>query len=242
MVSDLFFYQLVLVALVWLCLMLQWVWPSDIAVCPTTPEPPPPLPKRTREPKPFAGLTHKPPCDACEHTTDSGPQAPSAPPPRIVSTRGRRRHVDTSTHFCPHPDCAYRGWVGWGNLRANGHPNGGPWRQLLCVACRHYFLETLGTIFHGKRASVELIVRVIACLAEGLGIRGTARVFEVDPNTVLQWLLDAVEQLQAFSRYILHDVRVHQVQLDELFALLSTVKTSEVTAADAIERPERSPS
>ena len=49
-------------------------------------------------------------------------------------------------------------------------------------------LSDLGTIFHGKRASVDLIVRVIACLAEGLGIRGTARVFEVDPNTVLQWL------------------------------------------------------
>jgi hypothetical protein len=31
MVSDCFFYQLVLVALVWLCLMLQWVWPSDRA-------------------------------------------------------------------------------------------------------------------------------------------------------------------------------------------------------------------
>jgi hypothetical protein len=40
MVSDLFFYQLVLVALVWLCVMLQWAWPSDpAAVCPTTPEP-----------------------------------------------------------------------------------------------------------------------------------------------------------------------------------------------------------
>jgi len=239
MVSDLFFYQLVLVALVWLCLMLQWAWPSDIAVCPTTPEPPPPLPKRAREPKPFAGLTHKPPCDACEHTTDSGPQAPSAPPPRIVSTRGRRRHVDTSTHFCPHPDCASRGWVGWGNLRANGHPNGGPWRQLLCVACRHYFLETLGTIFHGKRASVELIVRVIACLAEGLGIRGTARVFEVDPNTVLQWLVEAADQLRAFSRHVLHDVRVRQVQLDELFALLSAVKDGAVSGAEAIERLER---
>ena len=38
----------------------------------------------------------------------------------------------------------------------------------LCVTCRHYFLETLGTLFYGKRTSVELIVRVIACLAEGL--------------------------------------------------------------------------
>jgi hypothetical protein len=241
MVSHLFFYQLVLVALVWLCVMLQWAWPSDPAACPTTLDPTPPRPKRHRAPTPFAGLIKKPHCDACEHGTAPRPQAPSPPPPRIVLTRGRRRQVDTSTHFCPNPDCAYRGWVGWGNLRANGHPNGGPWRQLLCVACRRYFLETLGTLFHGKRASVELIVRVIACLAEGLGIRGTARVFEVDPSTVLQWLVEAAEQLQAFSRHVLHDVRVRQVQLDELFALLSAVKDGEVSEAEAVERLERSP-
>jgi IS1 family transposase len=242
MVPDLFFYQLMLIALVWLCLMLQWAWPSaPAAVCPTAPEPTPPRPKRPREPLPFAGLTTKPHCDACEHASAPHPQAPSAPPPRIVLTRGRRRQVDTSTHFCPNPDCAYRGWVGWGNLRANGHPNGGPWRQLLCIACRRYFLESLGTIFHGKCASVDLIVHVIACLAEGLGIRGTARVFEVDPNTVLQWLVEAAEQLRAFSQHFLHDLWVRQVQLDELFALLSAVRDGEVRAAEAIERLERSP-
>jgi hypothetical protein len=49
---------------------------------------------------------------------------------------------------------------------------------MYCSRCQGCFLETQGTIFHGKRVSVELIVRVIACLAEGLGIRGTARVFE----------------------------------------------------------------
>jgi hypothetical protein len=81
-------------------------------------------------------------------------------------TRGRRRQVDTSHQFCPNPDCVYGGWAGWGNLRANGHPGGGLWRQLLCVACHCYFLETLGTLFHGKRTSPDLIVRVIACLAE----------------------------------------------------------------------------
>src|SRR2546430_12396994 len=212
MVSPLFFSQLVLVALVWLCVMLHVLWPSDPATCPTTL--PPPLPKRHRAPKPFAGLTAQPHWDACEHATAPRPQAPAAPPPRLVPTRGRRRQVDTSTHFCPNPDCRYLGWVGWGNLRANGHPNGGPWRQLLCVVCRRYFLETLGALFHGKRVAVELIVRVIACLAEGLGIRGTARVFEVDPNTVLQWLVEAADQLLAFSRHVLHDGRVPQGQLD----------------------------
>src|SRR5215468_7765317 len=58
MVSHLFFYQLTLIVLVWLCVMLQWVWPSDSAAeCPTPLVPPPPRPKRKREPTPFAGLT-----------------------------------------------------------------------------------------------------------------------------------------------------------------------------------------
>src|SRR5215831_18851755 len=211
MVSHLFFYQLVLIALVWLCVMLQWAWLSDpTAACPTTLEPPPPLPKRHRAPTPFAGLTTKPHCDACAHASDLRPEAPCPTPPRIMPTQKRRRQVDTSMHCCPNPDCASRGWVGWSNLRANGHPNGGPWRQLLCVVCRRSFLETLGTILHGKRASVDLIVRVIACLAEGVCIRGTARGFEVDPNTVLQWLVEAAEQLRAFSHHFLHDVQVRQ--------------------------------
>jgi transposase-like protein len=55
-------------------------------------------------------------------------------------------------------------------------------------------------------------------------------------------LVEAAEQLQAFSQHVLHDVRVRQVQLDELFALLSAVKDGAVSAAEAIERLERSPS
>jgi transposase-like protein len=101
--------------------------------------------------------------------------------------------VDTSMHFCPHSHCDYRGWLGLNNLRANGHPNGGSWRQFQCTACEGYFPEHHGTIFHGKQVAVELIVRVLACLAEGLGIRATARVFEMDPNTVLHWLVEAAE-------------------------------------------------
>jgi IS1 family transposase len=45
----------------------------------------------------------------------------------------------------------------------------------------------------------------------------------------------------AFSRHVLHDVHVTQVQLDELFALLSAVKTGEVSEAQALKRLSRSP-
>src|SRR3982074_9702 len=103
------------------------------------------------------------------------------------------------------------------------------------------FLETHGTIFHGKRVAVELIVRVLACLAEGLGIRATARVFEVDPNTVLPWLVEAAEQLHAFSASFLCDLHLEQLQLDELYAVLRERKASAISDEAAIKRLERSP-
>jgi IS1 family transposase len=86
-----------------------------------------------------------------------------------------------------------------------------------------------------------LIVRVIACLAEGLGIRGTARVFEIDANTVLHWLMEAAEQLQAFSAYFLHDLHLNQIQLDELYAVLSAVRDGEMSEVQAIDHLSTSP-
>src|SRR5215468_4648058 len=242
MVSHLLFYQLVLLGLLWLCCMLHAAWPSrDAAGVPRPPELVPPPRKRLRVPKPFPGLTHKPHCEACAQAAVPRPQAPGAPPPRIVSTRGRPRQVDTSSHFCPQPPCAYWGWVGLGNISANGHPNGGPWRQLHCISCGGYFQETHGTPLHGKRVAPDKLVWAVGALAEGMGIRAVARVFEVDPHTVLAWLVEVAEQAAAFSQYFLHDVRVTQVQLDELFALLSAVQAGEVSEAEAITRLSRSP-
>src|SRR5919204_6676808 len=242
MTSNLLFYQLLLVALVLICFIIHIWWPDHPG---PTAQPPlkPDIPRRKRstEPKEFTGYIHKPLCEACEQGADSRPKAPGSPPPLLTCTRGRKRTVSTQSHFCPKPNCAYQGWLGRGNIRSNGHPGGQPWRQLQCVSCDGYFYETHGTLFHGKRSSPELLVHVIACLAEGLGIRGTARVFEIDPNTVLQWLVEATEQLRAFASYFLHELHINQVQLDELYAVLSAVKDGEVSAAEAIARLERSP-
>ena len=88
-----------------------------------------------------------------------------------------------------------------------------------CTACEGYFPEHHGTIFHGQQAAVELIVQVVACLAEGLGLRATVRVFEVAPSTVLQWLTEAAEHLRAFYAYFLCDLHLEQLQLDEVYAV-----------------------
>jgi len=152
MIPHHFFYQLVLFGLLWLCVMLYDAWPSGGV--PDEQRPVKPItPRRTRsnKPKPFAGLTHKPHCAACEHEATPPQPPPPVPPDPIPPTNRRPRQVDTSMHFCPHVGCTYRGWVSLRNLRANGHPNGGPWRQLHCASCGGYVSETHGTIFHGKK-------------------------------------------------------------------------------------------
>jgi hypothetical protein len=215
MIPHIFFYQLVWIALVWLFFMLHYAWPSRGAPGEQRPAAPIKPPRqRSKEPTPCAGLTHKPPCAACAHDTPHPKTPPPVPPKPMPSTNRRPRASDTSRHFCPHATCDYRGWVGWGNLRANGHPGGGPWRQLQCPSCKGYFPEHHGPICYGTRVPVELIVHGLACLAEGLGIRATARVFAVAPNTVLGWLLEAAEHLKALSRDVLCDVPMHQVQLE----------------------------
>src|SRR5919106_6947968 len=219
-----------------LALLFCRFWPGGNPP-PAVPTPP----RRKREPKPFAGYTRKPECEWCEQPVQSPPQAPGAPPPRMTFTRGRRRQVETTGHFCPHITCSYHGRVDFGNIRANGHPNGRRWRQLVCLGCHGYFLETVDTPFHGKQVDADKLVWAIAALAEGLGIRAVARVFETDPTTVLCWLVETAEHLEAFSRHFVHDLAVEQVQMDELFALLSAVKDGEVSEQQAIKRFSRSP-
>src|SRR6266568_1290214 len=107
----------------------------------------------------------------------------------------------------------HSGCRAWGALRARGSP------------LSHSILSKFGS----------------SLMVQGLGLRAVARVFEVDPNTVLQWLVEVADHAMAFSRYFLHDVRVTQVQLDELFALLSAVKDGEVSEAEAVQRLSRSP-
>ena len=80
MIPTLFFYAFLLVALVWLFLTLYWLWLNNPdARFQAIPTPQLPRHKRSREPKPFVGLSHKPPPaqlghpSACSGRWSSGP-------------------------------------------------------------------------------------------------------------------------------------------------------------------------
>ena len=140
-------------------------------------------------------------CQAEKH-----PSLPPEPPVMSPSKRGPKPTVDTRSHFCPNTDCRYYGWLDKANITANGFPNSGSTRQLKCRACRRFFSETEATPFYRLKTPPETILLTLKVLAAGLDPQATARVFEIKVRTV--------------SGYLLHELEVSQVQLDEMWLLL----------------------
>lgn len=186
---------------------------------------------------PVTGRTCRPDCPACQ--TEAGQAQVTPPPrpgPRQKKKAGRPRCVQTDWHFCPHRDCTHYGWVGLGNIVANGHPNGGRFRQLHCTVCGKYFAESSGTIFYRSLLAPEVLSRIVKALAEGVNLQATARIFEVDPTTVKTCLVRAAEHMEAVSHYFIHDLHLTQVQVDELWALVGSGPEGAPPQADSAHR------
>ena len=125
MVPTLVFSHLGRVALGCVFLRLCWLWLNDAA----SPHQPvvstkPSRGQRSQDPPPFAGLTQRPQCALGEREAASPHVSPPVPPAPLPPPHRRPRTVDTARHCCPHAGGDYRGWLGRGNLRANGHPKG----------------------------------------------------------------------------------------------------------------------
>jgi hypothetical protein len=153
MMHDLLFHTLLLLGMLWLSVILRWVWRQRHAA---TGHATTRATRRSHANKPFPGLIDRPPCATCEVGAQEQATAPPAPPSSMVTSRGCPRTVDTQRQFCPSPHYEYYGWRGYSNIRANWHPNGGRWRQLQCVACRTYFLETHGMPLYGTRVAPDV--------------------------------------------------------------------------------------
>ena len=107
MAPNLLWYQLLLVALVLICLLIHVEWPDNPgATSKTSLQPDKPRRKRSKDPKPFTGLLHKPLCDACEQGTDALPKAPGAPllcwpPPGAVGAPSTRLSTSVPNRIAP---------------------------------------------------------------------------------------------------------------------------------------------
>ena len=178
--------------------------------------------------------------EGCEPASVSVPREPGPTPGVVViepvegsgeaSTprrgRGRPREVKTGHVACPHQECqAYGAFgsdprhdiVGFGTYTTGK----GEVRQMfLCKVCGRPFSETAGTPFFGLKTPMRTVCIALQELAEGLGVRAVARIHGVEPDTVLAWLRKAGQHCEQVSAFMMQELEVSQVQLDELWTFV----------------------
>jgi transposase-like protein len=87
-----------------------------------------------------------------------------------------------------------------------------------CKTCGISFTETFGTPFYGKRTSASEILETLAFLAEGNRISSLTRVKGHKEDTILKWLRDAAEHVNAVEEQLMKQYRIKRGQLDGLWA------------------------
>ena len=135
--------------------------------------------------------------------------------------------------FCPNEHCKDFGIRNQGNIAVRGKYGRDKSRDLLyCRTCGKRFAATQASALFGLHLSAEKIRQIIHHAAEGVGVRATARLLELDKDTVNRVILRAGEHCAAVLSGLLVSLELTEAQLDELWTfvkkrkVLATPKTS----------------
>src|SRR5262249_42929579 len=110
---------------------------------------------------------------------------------------GRPMPDDLSRFCCQNPDCSHHGMRGAGNLSVCDRFAKANHRLLYCNACKARFSEFKGTPLFNAKLPHEKVRSVLEHLAEGCGVRQTARWVGVNKDTVTRLALLAGQHAEA---------------------------------------------
>ena len=92
---------------------------------------------------------------------------------------------DLSRFCCQRPACPLYGQRGQGNLTVCARYGTGQQRRLLyCRTCKYRFSERKSTPLFDSRLPEQTLLAVLKHLADGCGVRQTARLVGIDKDTV----------------------------------------------------------
>ena len=103
---------------------------------------------------------------------------------------------DLSRFCCLNAACADHGKRGHGNLTVPMRYGPNRTRLLRCSTCKARFSERKGTPLFDTRLSPEMVVAVLAHVAEGTGTRKTARLVGVHRDTITRYIRKAGDHAQ----------------------------------------------
>lgn len=129
--------------------------------------------------------------------------------------------MDWETLYCPNKHCPCYGIpFRQGQLVKNGHSHGQA--QALCKSCGGSVTLSYATAYYGLESEPAIFEAAIRALAEGNSIRATGRIFQVDKDTVCEWLNRAALQCRLVALYLWTGLHVLECQLDELWSFVHT--------------------
>lgn len=139
---------------------------------------------------------------------------------------GRPRTIPTGHVCCPNEKCFSYGIFGPDPAHdVVGHGTyttaHGEKRQMFeCKVCGKTFSETAGTPFFGLKTPMHTVCTALKELSEGLGVRAVARTHGVKPDTILEWIRKAGQHCEQVSEYMLRELELTQVQMDEMWTFV----------------------
>jgi len=92
--------------------------------------------------------------------------------------------------------------------------------RLRCTACGDVVSARTGTAYAGIRTDLTQYALGAKLLAEGLGVRATARILEIDKDTVNQWLRSLGTHGVEIMAYHFRHLHLTECQLDELWTFV----------------------
>ena len=127
--------------------------------------------------------------------------------------------------YCPNKDCKEYGLQNRGNIALRGKYGKSKSKDLLyCRICGKRFASTRSTAFFGLHLSEEQISQIIHHAAEGVGVRATSRLLNINKDTVNRVILRAGEHCEMVLSSLLQSLKLKEAQLDELWSFVKKRK------------------
>ena len=132
--------------------------------------------------------------------------------------------------YCPNESCSEYGLRGKGNISIRCKYGKDGTRDLLyCRTCGTRFAATQASALFGLHLPDNVVRQIIHHAAEGVGVRATARLLDLDKDTVNRVILRAGEHCAKVLSELLRSLKLTEAQLDELWTFVKKRKVLTAT-------------
>ncbi len=123
---------------------------------------------------------------------------------------------------CPDKECEKYGQMSKGNVISIStyRTKSGRRRIFMCKCCNHSFSETGDTVFSDMKTPEEKVVTALKMILVQVSLTGICFVLNVKEETILGWLDRAYHKADEINKFLLKDISVTEVQLDEMWSFV----------------------